>query len=1130
MNKNKVMKRIIFLLLVLFIPTISGFAQSIGAHFEVDNIKYKITKAKLDVTPKEFEVAVVKVGGSGIVTIPSTVIDDKYHETFKVTSTNGWMEPSPTAVTEIILSEGITKISDGGFCGSKGLTKITIPKSCTFIGASCFNNNPNFTRFEVNAANTNYSHDTNGWLFNKSGNELIYYPSGIGGEVNNIPSTITKIGRDAFRLCKKITKIKIPTTVTEIVYDAEGHPFYNSSATYIDVNDANIKYKDYDGVLCDISGKELIAFPPQYIPTAGIPQDPEQRIYTIPNSVETVLPNAFYNASNYPLYLDLNNVKTIMTKAFSTMGNLKKVIIGQYVELIDAGAFGGCNNLTKFEVSDLNANYKAKEGVIFTKNEKTLVLYPSGKIGNYKVPTGTETIFKEAFSGTRATDVVTIANTVITIGEGAFSGSSWRQVVFEEPSKVKNIGTRAFVDSRIVGTFTIPASVEEMGDGIFKKANGITEIHFDDNSKLTKIPTLFATEMDNLEKVVFDGSAPNLTTFEVKAFAYNPKLKFCDIPSNLTEIKHSAFLETPNLETVIFRTPSSISTIGESAFTKSGIKHIELPESVTKISGVAFDQCANLEKIFIPKNVNEIIYTAFNLCENLKEINVDKENTKYTSLDGMLCTKDKKTLVTFPAGKADSKYTLIPYFKKVGPYAFYGSNKITNITFPRSVEEIGSRAIALCKKLKSLSFMGEDKVPVLTSEIMYESSNPSSINIYVRKRWYNNPANLATIKGYDNVFKDVIPSFISAEGYDRGVEFFQTSDENVGVISFDGNEERTSVIVMPEATQPAFVSHSNNQIAQKTYTVSSVLDFAFEEKNLPYSPKVRAITLLADINGIGLNAFKRSSIEEIYFVGNTPGNLNYKAYEQMGSYPFKENQKIYVKKSKQNDYKTAWEKDQHTLAIEWQIPQSTNSHGGTVCYPFDVVYPQNLGDNDIKPYVPVDFTHIYDTKDPFVRAYSLDNYYVPAFVGALIRSKNTKAVNSYCQMDEDQAHNKDGLNAVNYQENAENRMIGAVEEIIIANESGFQYYTFSKKRGCFVHLKNDAKFPYFKAYLRLKENTATPGKGFSILFDDEGTITGIDGITELKDTDDTYYDLNGIKVEKPKKGVYIRNGKKVIIK
>ena len=73
--------------------------------------------------------------------------------------------------------------------------------------------------------------------------------------------------------------------------------------------------------------------------------------------------------------------------------------------------------------------------------------------------------------------------------------------------------------------------------------------------------------------------------------------------------------------------------------------------------------------------------------------------------------------------------------------------------------------------------------------------------------------------------------------------------------------------------------------------------------------------------------------------------------------------------------------------------------------------------------------------------------------------------------------------------------------------------------------------PYFSAYLKLDSNNQA--KGFSFRFDDDDpSTTGIENIEIAEDANDSapYYNLNGMRVNNPAKGVYIHNGKKVIIK
>lgn len=69
----------------------------------------------------------------------------------------------------------------------------------------------------------------------------------------------------------------------------------------------------------------------------------------------------------------------------------------------------------------------------------------------------------------------------------------------------------------------------------------------------------------------------------------------------------------------------------------------------------------------------------------------------------------------------------------------------------------------------------------------------------------------------------------------------------------------------------------------------------------------------------------------------------------------------------------------------------------------------------------------------------------------------------------------------------------------------------------------------FRAYFQLKGNAAS-ASSFSIDFGD-GETTGIDDVrSQMSDVGGEVYNLNGQRVAQPAKGVYVVNGKKVIIK
>lgn len=68
----------------------------------------------------------------------------------------------------------------------------------------------------------------------------------------------------------------------------------------------------------------------------------------------------------------------------------------------------------------------------------------------------------------------------------------------------------------------------------------------------------------------------------------------------------------------------------------------------------------------------------------------------------------------------------------------------------------------------------------------------------------------------------------------------------------------------------------------------------------------------------------------------------------------------------------------------------------------------------------------------------------------------------------------------------------------------------------------------------LEDETSTLSKGFKLTFgiadEDFGFVTGINDVQKKVKIDNSYYTLQGIRVNTPSKGIYIHNGKKVVIK
>ena len=105
-------------------------------------------------------------------------------------------------------------------------------------------------------------------------------------------------------------------------------------------------------------------------------------------------------------------------------------------------------------------------------------------------------------------------------------------------------------------------------------------------------------------------------------------------------------------------------------------QEIEIPEvspegdSVTAIAAGAFRGCAAVEKIHIPASIKSIGSGAFSGCSSLTAFVVDYGNSKFTASGGVLFSKDKSTLICYPASRAGKTYMLGTNVTQIAPCAF----------------------------------------------------------------------------------------------------------------------------------------------------------------------------------------------------------------------------------------------------------------------------------------------------------------------------------------------------------------------------------------------------------------------------------------------------------------------------
>ncbi len=176
--------------------------------------------------------------------------------------------------------------------------------------------------------------------------------------------------------------------------------------------------------------------------------------------------------------------------------------------------------------------------------------------------------------------------------------------------------------------------------------------------------------------------------------------------------------------------PEGITELGESAFEGSPVTKVILPETLKEIRSYCFSNCYELEEITLPASLENmevgggvIQAQVFAYNSSLKAINVAEGNTHYTSVDGVLFTADRKTLLYYPDGKETEIYFIPEGTKELGVSAFCAPEKLTSIVLPATLTGVENSSCFSCiPNLKSIIASYEHSEYRTVNGVLYDNS------------------------------------------------------------------------------------------------------------------------------------------------------------------------------------------------------------------------------------------------------------------------------------------------------------------------------------------------------------------------------------------------------------------------
>ena len=657
-------------------------------------------------------------------------------------------------ITRIVVPSSVTEIGTLAFDGLPALESIYIPKSVVKIGENLLGkdiNNP--ARIEIDPSNPVYdSRENCNAIIETATNTLI-----VGCQGTVIPSSVTSIGDNAFRTCKKLESIVIPEGVKRIGKSAfEGcsglisismpaslesigdgafescsglssitipaglesigsAAFFNCTGLRsIKVAQGNRVFdsrEDCNAIVNTRAGELILACASTIIPQ-GIKKIGYRAFYhcrlsnglVLPEGIEEIADEAFAGCTGYSEIVLPASLKSLGKDVFGELKYDMQSITGAWQAFQERNQ----NNkptFTSIKVNPANKYFDSREdcNALIRTKDNTLLL----ACDNSFIPQSVKAIGDGAFKGLKGNKEIVLPKGLEYVGEEAFA--NYVSVApLSLPSTVKFIGASAFVECKMAPDLVVSGKVKEIGDHAFEYSEGIKTISIGKGVK--HIGNGAFQGLENVETVVIPDGVEKIGNF---CFGSCSNLTSVSLPTSLKEIGTGAF---QNIGLKEIKIPSGVKVIGPMTFTGCmSLVKVTLPKTLKRIEMGAFRGCPMLEQIHLPEGLEYIGDRAFENCRkiteafipagvkeigkapydtrNITSIRVDSRNSRYESPQGSNVLIDKTT-ETLIMGCNNS---IIPAgIKEIGYAAFDGCSQLENIVIPDGVERIGDYAFRYC--------------------------------------------------------------------------------------------------------------------------------------------------------------------------------------------------------------------------------------------------------------------------------------------------------------------------------------------------------------------------------------------------------------------------------------------------
>ena len=644
-----------------------------------------------------------------------------------------------TEITEYIVPNDVTSIGESAFRGCSGLTSVTIGNSVSSIGESAFNGCSGLTSVTIPNSVTSI------------GEYAFYNCNGLASVT--IPNSVTSISNSAFNGCSGLTSVKVPVTdfsafcnnkVINIIRTAIGKPIQlidNEGieiTEYIVPNDVtSIGESAFTG--CIGLTSVTIGNSVSSIGESAFNGCSGLTSVIIGSGVLSIGSSAFSNTNlKKTIWLTntppsgYNNAKGTVNYVSNDQFGISNQVVYKYLSshfVVDGIRYvpvspsdRTCDAIDcTYDVSIENINIGetvTNKGVTLTVMKVNLyTCYGNKHIKEVKLSFGGD-IGDYAFYECAGLATATVSN------KGAIGANAFRSCPALKTATISNQGNiekNAFESCSAMTIVNITCQ-GDIGENAFQSCSALTTATINNQGGIGGAAFSGCSLLETAEL------GQNVTSIGSYAFNGCSKMKSIVIPDAVNALGSYAFQNCAVMTSA--KTGNGIETIDEYTFSGcSSLNEINIGSKVKNINQYAFSGCSALPSITIPQAVTKIGNNAFSECTSLAKVTIaDSETTLTLGSNGSSpifssCPLDYVYIGRDISYKTSSSYGYSPFYRnttlrevkttdketEISENEFYGCTNLQTVTIGDGVTAIGNWAFSGCQSLKFFTFGSEVK-------------------------------------------------------------------------------------------------------------------------------------------------------------------------------------------------------------------------------------------------------------------------------------------------------------------------------------------------------------------------------------------------------------------------------------